>query len=397
MKISNLYFLNFFIAFVLFSAPVISSLYNFSPGQNWYLIKDLAVVVMLLFALSISTQALNANILYLLIPVLIVSAYGVLFSDSNLFLQVASLRQFLVPFEFVLIGYLVVRSQCDYLRLSYATLLVVFVILIFGFFERFTYFWQLVPVEAFFTAKNIPVFVTGYPVFWIEPISLLGFRPFDAGVPRMVSTVFDPINLGAIFVFAYTLLLFEGKAFFSSFFRKIYLVGLLVGIFLTFSKGAWLQLILTVFIFNTRVPLPWKIFVVLACSPFVYAFVLYHAGFEAHLIGFVEIFHHLTILGGGLGSFGNYTAMFSNSTVTGVGDSYWAAVMGQFGFLGFIIWFLTFLWIIARLGLTHYLSWLLMSQLLVSALSENAFNFMSVFLLMIFVGGFLRLKDKKAV
>jgi hypothetical protein len=384
-------FLKFFIGFSLVSSLIIVILYNLFESGHFYIIKDVMAVIMLMLACLFNLKKSNMNIFGYFSFIGVIVSIGLFSSNASLFLIISSLRQFVVPFLFIIIGYLFVRNEDDYYSLLKFTIIFMSFIVLFGCFERFFKVWLFFDVSVFYKVKNIPVFSYGYPVFWIEPVSVLGYSTFENGIPRMVSSVLDPVNLGHLLVFTFAIIYFEGRRFFRKLHWFLLLVLMALGIFLTLSKGAWLQFGLALFIFNNRINFFWKAISSLLLLTLVLIYVLGHAGFLAHYFGFINVFAHINLLGHGLGSFGNYSFMYSDNPVEGVGDSYWAAVVGQFGVIGFVIWLGTFLFVAKNIG-NHHLCWLLISQILISALSENSFNFMSVFLLLIFVGAFLKIR-----
>lgn len=395
ININKLSLLKLFIAYVLFSGIIIICLYNVLSFDGLYAIKDFIAIIFSFFVILISFNRFKYKIFIRIVPVFIFCFYGFLFSDSSLFLIIASLRQIFVPFLFIIIGYFIVNNRKQIEDLSKYTIKILLIIFIFGIFERLTGFWIFLDVTAFYASKNIPVFQNGYPVFWIEPVSIFGYRSFEQGIPRMVSTVLDPINFGHMAVFGFTLIYYEGRRFFSQKKQVFFLFIALLCVFLSFSKGSWLQLLLVFFLLNSRVGIFKRGLVAIMALPLILYYVKFHAGFMAHFIGFIGVFEYLSVFGYGLGSFGNYAAMYSQEYLAGVGDSYWAALLGQVGILGFFLWGSTFLLIARTIDYKHYVSLLLVSQMMVSALSENTFNFMSVFLLMIFVGAHLRLSERK--
>jgi hypothetical protein len=158
---------------------------------------------------------------------------------------------------------------------------------------------------------------------------------------------------------------------------------------LTFSKGAMLQLFFIFFILNKNINLILRIFSLLFLSILIYIVSLNHAGFLVHFNGFINVFHYLTLFGNGLATYGNYAIMFGSGDISsGVGDSYWGSIIGQLGLVGFMAWILSFFTVIKNFPHNSYLTRILVSQLLISAISENAFNLLSIYILMILLGGY---------
>ncbi|MFO7657145.1 MAG: hypothetical protein R6W78_08765 [Bacteroidales bacterium] len=391
MKIENVSVLKFFIVYIILSGGLIVGLYNFFEG-DFFLLKDLPVVALVIMMFFMFSRNFPLAVFRYLIPIFLFIIMSFFMSDASAFLAMASFRQLVMPFVFILIGYVFIKSIKDYDGLVKTVISVMFVIVMFGLFERFFLIWTFIDVSSFYNFKNISVFHYGYPVFWIEPVSLFGYQTFENGIPRMVSLILDPVNLGHMLVCVFLLVLFEGRKFLTIHAHYFMILVFFIGILLTFSKGSWLQLFLAAIILNHNISIFFKFIGFVISLPFVYLYVSTHAGFMAHFYGFISIYDHITLFGDGLGSYGNYSRMFSEDYVDEVGDSYWAAVIGQIGILGFFTWIMTFIFIAKKNGFNHYLSWLLLSQVFVSSLSENTFNFMSVFLMMIFVGAYLRIR-----
>jgi len=351
--------------------------------------KDFSLIFMLILGIALNAPRCNKYLLYVfaVLSVLAIYAFGI--SYQNTFLKIASLRQFICPFLIILVGYLFVNKREDYNKLTKSYLLIIFLILVFGYFERFFMIWRYVDVSPYFSEKRIPVFSNGYPVFWIEPIRNNFLSIGKIGIPRMVSTILDPINLGHILVFSFVLVWKEAKEVINIRIRKLLMILIFIGLLLTFSKGSLLHLFLFLFLFiRMNIILKIALFVILFSISLFFA--MYHQGFIVHLHGFIGILSHLSALGSGLGTFGNYSKMFSESGPQGVGDSYWAAVIGQFGIIGFLVWIFSFLFLCSKINQNSYLGGLIITQIIVCSLSENSFNYMSVFPVMIFFGAKLK-------
>jgi len=82
--------------------------------------------------------------------------------------------------------------------------------------------------------------------------------------------------------------------------------------------------------------------------------------------------------------------MFASDSMLDIGivDSFLGSLIGQLGVVGFVLWLYP-LWRIFRIfPKNHFLGRLLLSQVLISALSENAFNLLSVAFLMVAAGAY---------
>ena len=371
--------------------PIIVILYSMSRNTNFYLLKEIVYAALVgCTPIIILYNRVTPQVIMFLVPAFLFLLVNFVFSDANLFTKLASLRQFLASFCFVAIGYYFTKNKEDLDKILKATLIAIIIILIFGFVERFTLLWQYIDVYSFYRFKGIPVSPNGYPYFWIEPVNLLRFQDFSTGIVRMVSTLLDPVNLGHFFVFAFAFICYEENLIRKIAHRNIFLLFIFIGLLLTFSKGAWLQFVLALVIFNKDINIAFRFVGFIVGALFVIILSLIHPGFWAHYFGFINVFNHLSITGNGIGTFGNYASMYNPEfMITGVGDSYWASVIGQFGIVGICGWLLFYLKISYDIR-PNYLSRVVVSQLLVAALSENSFNVMSVFYALVLLGAFLK-------
>ncbi|WP_191626066.1 hypothetical protein [Pseudomonas fluorescens] len=299
-----------------------------------------------------------------------------------------------MPFIIFIVGYISIKKYSDYPSALKSLISVAIIICAFGIFERFLHLWSIIDISRFFISKKIPVFEYGYPIFFIEPVSIMGWLELPNGTPRMVSSFLDPINLGHALVFFICLVMYDKNFTIKRPKRTGLLVLLFSCLALTLSKGAWLQLFLVTVVLNSRGSIILKAAALLIAMPAIYIYAQDHAGFLIHLNGFLGVFSHITLFGHGLSTFGNYSAMYNTSgqIAEGVGDSFWGSIIGQLGLLGFLLWICPFFVIISRLGFKHYLSKVIFAQLIVSALSENAFNLMSIAYPMLTIGMYCRAK-----
>ena len=365
--------------------------YSAYPKFNWIIFRDLYIYITLLLVVYFNRKIKIRIILYLL-PLFAVMAYSFANSQAPLFAKLAAIRQIITPFILIFIAFNFTYSKYSYVNLAKFIVCCGLAMIAFGFIERFTHLWTIVDITKFFEAKSIAVHAFGYPFIFIEPISLPFFKGIEGssyGVPRMVSLTLDPINFGHTLVTLFALLCYEKKI--RSKYKYIMLGLILVSLALTFSKGSILQLVLLMTFFNRAAGLTFKVVLVIAFGIFVSYFIISHPGFWVHFQGFIAVFDVINSLGHGLANYGNYSAMFNLDSATresGIRDSYWSSWLGQIGVVGFLAWLFPFCMIIKEIGLNHYLSRLLVAQVATSALSENAFNLLSVAFLMLLMGSY---------
>ncbi|WP_394707253.1 hypothetical protein [uncultured Desulfobacter sp.] len=373
------------IGYMTLISPVIVLIYSYYGTGGAFLIKEffyLCLVSCVPFIVMHKRMDPLGILLFIMLSIYL--AFNFTFSEAAMFAKIASLRQFLAPIFFVTIGFYFTKSVKDLEEIYKAIILSVIIVLVFGFVERFSDFWNFIDVASFYRYKRINVSPEGLPYFWFEP---------RFGMTRMVSTFLDPINLGHFFVLAFFVVKYEFELIFSS--LKIYailLVLILIGLFLTLSKGAWLQFFLVFLILNKNLNVIIRLAGALLTLVGIVIYSQTHAGFWIHVDGFINIMDHITLSGHGVGTFGNYSSMYNlvdPRYLTGVGDSYWASIIGQFGLIGFLMWIFFFLKIVLHLR-HHYISLVLLCQIFISALSENTFNVLSVFHILILSGGLIK-------
>ncbi|GLU43206.1 hypothetical protein Musp01_08300 [Muricauda sp. NBRC 101325] len=103
-----------------------------------------------------------------------------------------------------------------------------------------------------------------------------------------------------------------------------------------------------------------------------------------HVEGLQSTIANVNFFGHGLAKTGNQAFMFGDPSVV-IGDTYIGAIVGQIGILGFLLWISPFIVILRRLNF-NLTSKILIAQLIIALISENAFNLLSVFLVCIFIG-----------
>ncbi|MHC8315215.1 hypothetical protein [Pseudomonas sp. LB3P31] len=389
--ISNTKILMYYLAW---SSLLIALLYSVAPSIDWVYLKDGAIIAVLALSarkIRVQNNPIIISVIFAL-PILILYSYAI--SPAEDFAKIASIRQLIMPFIIFAVGYISINKYSDYQAALKTLVSIALIMCAFGVFERLLHLWTLIDISRFFISKKIPVFEYGYPIFFIEPISIMGWMELPNGIPRMVSSFLDPINLGHTLVFFICVVMYDTNITI----KKSRMVGLLLILFLclalTLSKGAWLELFLVTVALNSRGSITLKLIALLMAIPAIFIYAQSHAGFMIHLNGFIGVFSHITAFGHGLSTFGNYSAMFNTSgqIAQGVGDSFWGSLLGQLGLIGFILWMLPFVAMISRLGLKHYLSKIILAQLIVSALSENAFNLMSIAYPLLTIGMYCRAK-----
>ncbi len=379
------FLLKSYIKYLALVGLLIVLIQNSTGWSESYLIKEISVILALIYGARYAEIKKIKFILPELVTFTVILAIGVLLSNRFDFAVIASIRQFAIPFIFVLIGYIFSNNNGNVRTIILTFINTIVAISFFGFFERFIYLWEVLDVSSFFLEKNIPVYAFGYPNFWIEPVVLEGFTKYAEGTPRMVSTIMDPINLGHTIVVALILAIYDKNINFQRSKKILISLILIFALILTLSKGAFLQFGICILMLSRASPIAKLLVGFIFAIPLSF-YITEHAGFRVHFLGFINVFNHLSLFGSGFGSFGNVSILYNENSILDVGDSYWAAIIGQLGILGFFSWLMMWMLINSKIKSEKPLSALLISQVLVSALSENSFNFMSISFLMIIIG-----------
>ena len=404
MRSTNLirvYILSSLYLWLCLSSLVISLGYFVVGGANpiYIALKDLPIYFVMLVVVAFSSLN-KLDIKVFLFFILLCMFYLVEFSVSgaNTFVKFASIRQMLSIFLLILLGMICIRNYASLLLFMRYVVYVTVLIAIFGYLERLTLMWQYDFIRPYFESKSIPINPAGYPYFFIEPIYIFPFnKEISNGIVRMVATFLDPINFGHTLVLSITLLIYNADIIKQKVFRYSIIVFLLTALLLTFAKGAWLQLVLVLGLVNPKINMLGKLGLLIVIAALIALISKFHSGVMVHVTGFLSAVHTLTLFGHGLGMVGNYSAMFGDDRVTAIGDSFIGGVVGQIGLLGLVMWLFIMFKILSALDSESIGKRLLISQLLVAVLSENAFNLLSISGLGLLLGAELGVKQSHII
>lgn len=374
----------------LLSSIVLAGLFYVAPALPLALLglKDLPLyfaVVVCLVLRPLRAGAITA--LFALTGVMAYLAVAFLASPAEPFVKVASIRQLAVFFVLVLLGSMLGCGQTAQLKLYRYIVRAGVWIVVLGVIIQITDLLAGGFLAAYFDAKAIPVLESGYPFFFIEPIpEFLSPWLGEGGVIRLVSTLLDPINFGHSLVAWLCILAYRPDVMPRKLARQVVIGLFLLALLMTFSKGAWLHLALTVVFLNFR-----RSYLVSAISLAGLAFAMFwlvehHLGLALHLAGLLAAFESISMFGLGLGMVGNYSTLFGETHEGGIADSFLALLIGQIGIVGALIWMGAIAILMHKIKANSFLRPLLLAQLLVSSLSENAFNFFSIATLAFAIG-----------
>lgn len=378
----------FFFFFILVAclSPVLAAFTYWFPELSFLLAgKDMLVIVF--FVLAVVYWKSSGHFPYPLAVFLFFILYAIgalLLSDASWGARVGSLRQLFMPIILLFIGYMVSNGK-NLLELNQKLVYrFLWIVTLVGFIVYFLPARFLLWIKPYFEAKGTDISEMDLPAQWVEPV-------YD-GIPRMVSVFFDPINYGHFLVFSLFFLL-PRLRFNLSWFLYLFQILALV---LTFCKGAWLQTLILLGILYLPFPRLLKIFGIFLIPLAIYWAAGFHAGIANHQTGLENALNSLSLFGYGLGTTGNVAVIFGSFTGPEIFDTYVGSLLGQLGLMGFAFWVMG--WLVSIIGLNRsssILSWILISQLIVSFYSENAFNLLSIWGICLFAGMELSRKLEK--
>lgn len=378
------------ILWLFLSSLIIASIYRFfNPEVNLLILKDVFIVAFFILLIadyrSLKLYTINHYIAFLLLYLIV----QFILSNAPFFAKLAGLRQMLVPFLLIYIGMSSKIGTFEFVKFKRGIIKIAIFVVLFGYYEIIFSIWHEFELKNYFEAKNVPVYggpkeaFYNYPPFFIEPIF--------GGVKRMTATLLDPINLGHTLVFILSLILFDKTLGYNRDKKLVLVVFFGTALILTFSKGALLHVIL-VALFNFRkISIGIKVLVMFLFTLLLFYMSNFHQGIKIHLSGIENAIKSLKIFGHGIAKTGNQATMFFEQTVD-IGDTFIGSIMGQIGFLGLVLWLIPF-YIIYQKIKDNIVAKILLAQLIISIISENAFNLLSVFLICISVGVVYRLNN----
>lgn len=288
--------------------------------------------------------------------------------------QVYNIRQLLAPFLIISFPHIIkIPIKLNRELILFILRFVLFLIII-GVIFMFVDIWSIIDLSNYFSAKGIPTYSNGMPAMFFEPSMNYA--------NRLVSTILDPISFGHIITACFISLFFI-KSLIGN--RKLFLIIFLIGLLLTFSKGAIFQLIIALFLLNNRLNMIVRILVPFLTLVFGFFFINL-AGIIIHFKGLYFSIININFFGHGLGLVGNYAKMFAEDLSVykeiKISDTFIGSVLGQLGIIGLLAWLTFFYRHLIDLLRNRMLpgSIIIISQLIISVLSENTLNLTSFFI-----------------
>ncbi|SFC96004.1 hypothetical protein [Algibacter pectinivorans] len=367
------------ILWCFFCSFILALFYNFfNPDINILFLKDLIIIGILFVSLKFSVKVnVFTFSFFLFLAYLFITA---LLTDATIMAIVASIRQMVVPYILFLVGLNLATKKSENTIKKYVFYLALIVV-VFGFIEITFNIWHYLDVTNYFEIKNIPIYNKTYKDFYNYPDFFI--EPMFGGIKRMTSTLLDPINLGHVLTFIIALLIYD-KELVNIRWRKGLIIVFLIASSFTFCKGAWLQLIILAILVTNKISKTIKYIIVGGIMYSMFLIATWHHGAREHLEGLMASLEHISIFGVGLARTGNQAYLYGIQEVK-IGDTYFGAILGQIGVVGYFLWVAPFMLVMKKLEF-NLISKIFLSQLFISLLSENSFNLLSVFLVCIFLG-----------
>lgn len=379
MFISNYSLLKITVLWCFFCSFILGVFYMLFPlNINLLFLKDFTLLGVFVLSLKFSSKV-NV-VVFLALFFLFFLVFQTFLTDSAPFAIASSVRQMIAPYMLFFIGYNLMTTD-TYVSFKKFVIVVGLFIAIFGFIEILFEIWHYINLTNYFNIKNVKVYNLSYPKRYNYPPFFI--EPLNGGIKRMTSTILDPINLGHTLTFMVSLLIFD-KDLKELKWRRLFIFLLLIALFLTFCKGAMLQLAILTFIVSKVFSFNIKVLIIVAMTFLLYYMANFHYGIYVHLKGVEESFNVMSFLGEGLAKIGNQ-AFLNGEQTSKVGDTYFGAIVGQIGVIGYFLWIIPFIIVMKKLKF-NLISKIFISQLLISIISENSFNLLSVFLVCIFLG-----------
>jgi hypothetical protein len=364
----------FLLSFILLANTFNAIFLQYFPLSSWILTSKEIILGLFFLIFVFCWKKLIHKIPIWVFIVLVILISSFFISNANNIAKFASLRQIIIPYVILFAGFLLFENKKDEIRfnnwlkgsaliLGFASIVMYFILI-----------FNLIDFENYFEIKQAITTVYGIPFMFYDPMS--------GDFLRNVSTFLDPINLGHALLFLFLVLKSTNK---SDLLLKMIVFLFMV---LTICKGAYLQLIIVgLFLLRNKLPI-WLQGLLVLFGIFMVVFLSnYHEGIKLHLEGFLVAIKTITFFGHGLGMVGNQSLLFGTANAIPIYDTFIGSIVGQLGVLGFVLWLLPLVYITSKIYASNKLVvYIFFAQLIVSILSENAFNFLSIYFLMLLVG-----------
>lgn len=325
---------------VIFSSAMPSSI------MNMYILSKEVFVIMMVICAFIRYKR-NINVLDLLVTFLaIVILYSFITSDATIKAKLANARQIIIPIVLFYFGNMV-RVKENHINKTFK-----FIIKL-GIFAFIIGFIQFLIGERLFDHIDVASFYTNKGLAgWISngryPVSFVAWdlhQMFGTYIIRFVSIFYEALTAGHIMALCFVISIFEDSIYDGNNMKRgIYSILFLLGVILTFSKGAYVVVFIAIlFKVNTMIKSKKLFYLLLSLSSVLICslvFVLWDKviSIQMHAKGFINnILSARLFSGEGLGNIGVYANAFAENNQSH-GESLIGNLSGQFGIIVMIVY-----------------------------------------------------------
>ncbi|MBE6055100.1 MAG: hypothetical protein E7212_14595 [Clostridium sartagoforme] len=378
---------------VVFSSVMPSSIMNM-----YILSKEVFVIIMVIYAFVRHKR--NINVLDLLVAFLaIVILYSFVTSDANIKAKLANARQIIIPIVLFYFGYMI-KVKDNYINDIYKFIIKLGMIaFIIGFIQFLIgeKLFDYIDVTSFYANKGLAGWISNgkYPVSFVAWDL---HQIFGAYIIRFLSVFYEALTAGHIMALCFVISIFEDSIYDGNNMKRgIYSILFLLGVLLTFSKGAYLVVLVAIlFKVYTLIKSKRAFYSLLSLSLVVICslvFVLWDKviSIQMHAKGFINnILSARLFSGEGLGNIGVYANAFAENNKSH-GESLMGNLSGQFGIIIMIAYLLIIIIMIYSNVISRKTSKiipiiLVVSVLLEMFLSESSVAFLSTGLYFVISG-----------
>lgn len=342
------------------------------------------------------------KVLFPLLSFIIMMFVYMTVNSTNLYAKLICFRQLMTPFILVLYGNTISISQENVRRYIKFVINWGFFIAIFGIFERFIWgdrFWLQINIRRYYDIRGFSSWVfRDLPgnYYSADFYSLIGIS-----IRRLAGFLCDPLLTGHYLAFCFAFLLFI-NVYSKRYIQNIVLIIIGFAIFATLSKGAILILCISVVvkIYRMNKRIGEGLILIMALMA---VFIIRHGVFDSvarHIGGLISSLTFELMLGGGIGSAGNYAKLYGGQSAT-TGESYMGLVIGQMGILSALLFIYVFYKIcrhILRYNKESYVYAIvayIIGVIFEAFMSESAINFVGSGIVFILLGVLITSKISK--
>ena len=344
LNINSLYVLIFIIMFQNFVLVIFSSIMPASIMSMYIISKEIFVIVLVLYAFIRYKREINILDLAVIFFGLVV-LYGFIASDASIRAKLANARQLIIPIILFYFGYILNTKEKDINSIFKIIIKIGKIIFIIGVIQFLIgdKLFDYINVSSFYISKGLGEWISNgkYPVSFVawDLHQILGIYTI-----RFMSIFYEALTAGHIMALCFVISIFYDNFNESRSKRGIWSICFLLGVILSFSKGAYLVIIIALLFKVYMVINNKKWFYIMVASSFValssIMFMLWDKviSIQMHAKGFINnILSARLFTGEGLGNIGVYANVFTENN-SSHGESLIGNLAGQFGLIVMIVY-----------------------------------------------------------